>query len=90
MVSKADIVAMSFKLFDDYDTDGSGFLQPKQFRKVITQVFHEVNKNYPIDKAHLNRLFTIYDANGDNKLTRKELGKAIEMFLEPIYINVKQ
>jgi hypothetical protein len=29
MVSKADMVAMAFKLFDDYDADGSGYLEPK-------------------------------------------------------------
>ena len=90
MVSKADTVAMAYKLFEDYDADGNGYLEVKEFKKVLIQVFHEVNKNYPVDKQHLNKLFTICDTNGDNKLTRKQFGKVVEMFLEPIYVNVKK
>lgn len=35
MVSKAEIVEMSSKLFDSYDADNSGFLDPKEFKTVI-------------------------------------------------------
>lgn len=52
----------------------------------MTEVFHEVNKAYSVDQAHLNKIFSICDANGDKKLSRKEFGKAVELFLEPIYI----
>lgn len=71
MVSKADMVGMAYKLFDSYDQDNSGFLEPGEFRTVMTEVFNEVNKSYSVDKNHLNKVFTICDANGDKKLTRK-------------------
>lgn len=71
MVSKADMVGMAYKLFDSYDQDNSGFLEPAEFRIVMTEVFNEVNKTYSVDKSHLNKVFTICDANGDKKLTRK-------------------
>ena len=29
MVSKADMVALAYKLFDSYDEDNSGYLEPK-------------------------------------------------------------
>lgn len=89
MVSKADMVSMAYKIFDSYDEDGSNYLEPKEFKKVLKEVFHEVNKTYPVDEKRLNQLFTICDTNDDKKLTRKEFGKAIEMFLEPIYIKTK-
>lgn len=53
-------------------------------------MFHEVQKSYPVDDNHLNKLFTICDSNNDSKLTRKEFAKAIDLFLEPIYIQVKK
>lgn len=90
MVSKADMVEMAYKLFDSYDKDNSGYLEPKEFKTVMTEVFHEVNKTHSIDKKHLDKLFSICDANGDNKLTRKEFGKSVELFLEPVYIDVKK
>ena len=71
MVSKADMVGMAYKLFDSYDQDNSGFLEPAEFRIVMTEVFNEVNKTYSVDKSHLNKVFTICDANSDKKLTRK-------------------
>ena len=80
------MVGMAYKLFDSYDQDCSGFLEPKEFRTVMTEVFHEVNKTYSVEQSHLNKVFSICDANGDKKLTRKEFGKAVEMFLEPVYI----
>jgi len=40
MVSKADMVEMAYKIFDSYDTDNSGFLDVKEFKKVLTEVFH--------------------------------------------------
>jgi Ca2+-binding EF-hand superfamily protein len=88
MVSRADIVEMAYKLFDDYDKDCSGYLEPKEFRTVMTEVFHEVNKTYSVEKAHLDKVFSICDANTDKKLTRKEFGRAVELFLEPVYIKV--
>ena len=84
------MVEMAYKLFDSYDTDNSGFIDPKELKKVMTEVFHEVNKHHSVDQQHLNRLFTICDTNGDNKLTRKEFGKSVELFLEPVYIDVKK
>lgn len=36
MVSKADMVGMAYKLFDSYDQDNSGYLEPAEFRTVMT------------------------------------------------------
>ena len=71
MVSKADIAQMAFNLFDSYDKDNSGYLDQKEFRIIMTEVFHEVSKTYPVDQKHLNQTFTIYDSNSDSKLSRK-------------------
>ena len=82
MVSKADIAQMASNLFDSYDKDNSGYLEPKEFKTVLTELFHEVKKNYPINEDRLNKMFTICDTDSDGKLTKKELGKAVEFFLD--------
>ena len=89
MASKGAMIEVAYQLFDSYDTNDSGFLEPAEFKKVMTEVFHEVNKQFSCDQAHLNKLFTICDGNDDSKLSRKEFGKAVELFLEPIYIKVE-
>ena len=77
-------------LFDSYDADNSGSLDVKEFKKIIKEVWAEVSKNYPVNEKHLNQIFTIYDGNNDNKISKKEFIKAINDFVEPIYINVKK
>ncbi len=77
-------------LFDAYDADNSGSLDVKEFKKIIKEVWAQVNKNYPVDEKHLNKLYTIYDGNNDNKISRKEFTKAINEFVEPIYIDIKK
>lgn len=54
------------------------------------EILHEINKTYSLDEKKLNQLYTIYDTNNDNKLSRKEFVKVIENFVEPIYIDVKK
>ena len=49
MVSRADMVTMAYNLFDSYDEDNSGFLDSKEFKKVMREVFHETNKQMPAD-----------------------------------------
>jgi Ca2+-binding EF-hand superfamily protein len=71
MASREHIVEMAIQIFDSYDEDNSGSLETKEFKKVIKEVFHEVNKNYPVDEKKLNQLFTIYDSNADGKISRK-------------------
>lgn len=68
---------MASKLFDSYDADDSGYLDTKEFKKVLKEVLHEINKNMSVDEKKLNQYFTIYDTNNDNKISRKEFAKAI-------------
>lgn len=90
MASKAQIVELALNLFDSYDNDGSGYLDTAEFKKVAKEILHEINKTYSIDDKKLNQLYTIYDTNNDNKLSRKEFVKVIENFVEPIYIDTKK
>ena len=90
MTTKSDYMAMAYKLFDSYDTDNSGLLSTEEFKKCLREMFGEVNKTYSVEEAHLNKIFTICDKNNDGKVSRKELGKAVELFLEPVYIKVKE
>lgn len=36
-------------LFDAYDADNSGFLDIKEFKKVLKEVFNEVSKTFAVD-----------------------------------------
>ena len=53
---------------------------------MVKEVFCEINKNHPSNEDKFNKLFATYDANSDKKLSREEFGKAVEMFLEPVYL----
>lgn len=72
---------LASNLFDSYDADGSGALDTKEFKSVLKEVLHEISKNTPVDEKKLNQYFTIYDTNGDSKISRKEFVKAIETFV---------
>jgi Ca2+-binding EF-hand superfamily protein len=77
MASREQIVELSLHLFESYDLDDSGFLDAKEFKKVIKEVVHEINKTAPVDEKKLNQYFTIYDTNSDSKISKKEFVKAI-------------
>lgn len=72
---------MAISLFDSYDADSSGYLDVKEYKKVVKEVLHEVSKTTSVDDKKLNQLFTIYDTNNDNKISRKEFTKAIDDFV---------
>ncbi len=61
---------MANALFSDYDIDNSGFLQRSEVKKIIDTVFNEVSKTHPMDQNKSNKMFTTFDQNSDNKLTK--------------------
>jgi Ca2+-binding EF-hand superfamily protein len=81
MASREQIVEMALSLFDSYDEDSSGYLETKEFKKVLKEVLHEISKTTSIDEKKLNQQFTIYDSNSDSKISRKEFVKVIENFV---------
>lgn len=87
MASKSDIVEMASKLFDDYDQDNSGYLDHKEFTVILQKLFKEVNSTYVCTEDKINKMFSICDTNSDKKLSRKEFVKAVELFLEPAYVD---
>lgn len=90
MATRTETVELAMSIFDSYDADNSGSLDVKEFKKIIKEVWAEVNKYYPVDEKHLNQLVTIYDSNSDNKISRKEFIKAMNDFVEPIYDHPKK
>ena len=81
MASRNEIASMALNLFDSYDADNSGYLDPNEFKKVLKEVIHEVKKSFSVEEKKLNQLYTIYDSNSDNKISRKEFVKVIENFV---------
>lgn len=81
MANKAQITEMALSLFDSYDADSSGALDVKEYKIIIKEVLHEVNKTTSVDDKKMNQLFTIYDSNSDNKISRKEFIKVIDDFV---------
>ena len=84
MCSRTDIVEMARRLFEDYDADESGFLSREEVKVVVETVLNEVSKVKDISERQRNKLFTMCDENSDNKLSRKEFSKMIELYLEPV------
>ncbi len=90
MVSNTDISNMAYNLFESYDKDNSGFLEISELRIIIKELFKEVNPNTIISDERINKLFTSCDINGDKKLSRKEFGKTLALFLDPVYLNMNE
>ena len=77
---------MGYKLFDSYDKDNSGYLDRAEVKQIFNELFKEIQKNIDCSEEKTNKMFSACDANADNKLTRKEFIKIIELFLEPVYL----
>ena len=86
MSTNSDISLMAMNLFDSYDKDNSGYLERNEVKEILTTVFAEVQKDYNIDEAKMNKMFSACDTNSDNKLSRKEFTKIVGLFLEPVYL----
>jgi Ca2+-binding EF-hand superfamily protein len=86
MCSREEIVEMGYKLFDSYDKDNSGFLDRKEVKEIFDELFKEIQKNMDCSAGKTDKMFGACDLNGDNKLTRKEFTKILELFLEPVYL----
>ena len=86
MCSKEEIIEMSNTLFHDYDTNNSGFLERDEVKKIINTIFNEISKSHQIDETKANKMFTASDTNSDNKLSKAEFMKIVEIFLEPVYL----
>ncbi len=71
MVSREEITAMAWQLFEDYDKDNSGNLDRKEVRTIFDSLFNEIVKHKDYDKDKIDKLFTASDLDSDNKLTRK-------------------
>jgi len=77
---------MAYKLFDSYDKDNSGYLDRTEVKEIFTELFKEIQKNIDCSEAKMNKMFGACDTNSDNKLSRKEFTKILELFLEPVYL----
>ena len=77
---------MGYSLFDDYDKDNNGSLDRAEVREIFTTLFKEIQKDKDCSEDKMNKMFTACDENADNKLTRKEFTKVLELFLEPVYL----
>lgn len=86
MCSKAEIVEMARRLFDDYDTDCSNSLCRKEVKVIFDTLFSEISKTESLDPNRVNKLFTVADVNNDGKLSIKEFIKLVEDFLTPNYL----
>jgi Ca2+-binding EF-hand superfamily protein len=77
---------MGYKLFDSYDKDNSGFLDRNEVKDIFNELFKEIQKNMDCSVDKTNKMFSACDLNADNKLTRKEFTKILELFLVPVYL----
>jgi hypothetical protein len=65
-------------------------LELSEFKVIIKELFKEINPNTIITDQRISKLFEGCDLNSDNKLSRKEFGKTLALFLDPVYLNTKE
>lgn len=73
--------AVSDRSFDKYDTDGSGYIEIKEFRKMIQDLYGRLGQKAP-SKSEIHKMLGELDENGDQKLDKSEFKEHTRTILE--------
>lgn len=70
-------------IFTQYDADKSGFIEPGEFRKALTDLNAKLGEP-EIPESAFKEAFGDFDENGDNKLSLEEFSKLVSLFFEQL------
>lgn len=73
--------AVSDKSFDKYDIDGSGYIEVKEFRMLVTDLYKKLGQKVPT-KSEIHKMLGALDENGDKKLDRSEFKEHTKTILK--------
>ena len=62
---------VSDKSFKKYDVDGSGYIEFKEYRKIIAELYNKLGQKTP-KKAEIDEMIEDLDRDGDHKLDSDE------------------
>ena len=68
------------KIFDKFDTDRSGFLEPRECLKLLDEILKNQGRP-PTSWAQFKKFFDEFDDNGDGVISRKECAGFIRRFI---------
>ncbi len=60
-------------VFNQFDTDGSGTLDPSEVRNLINAALKQMNAGRQADQSEVDALIKAVDKNSDGKITKMEL-----------------
>lgn len=60
-------------IFEQYDTDNSGYLDFQEVKRIITDAFRSMNAQRNISDADVKKFLGIVDKNSDGRITKEEL-----------------
>ena len=62
---------VSDKSFNKYDTDNSGYIEAKEFHKIINDLYKKLGQPLP-KKSEISKMLGELDDNGDQRLDKSE------------------
>lgn len=96
MNNKGLVLAIVKQTFDEYDKDGSGYLEKSEIKNLIKKTFHDKSLNLKnmnsedyeklLDKD-CDKLIAKIDENSDGKVSLKELTDLMGPLIENIFNN---
>jgi Ca2+-binding EF-hand superfamily protein len=72
---------VSDKSFAKYDTDGSGFIETKEFRKIIGEMYAKLGMAAP-SSSEIDSMLGELDADGNEKLDKAEFKEHTRKMLQ--------
>eukprot|EP01017_Pseudomicrothorax_dubius_P037712 TRINITY_DN5569_c0_g1_i1.p1 TRINITY_DN5569_c0_g1~~TRINITY_DN5569_c0_g1_i1.p1 ORF type:complete len:212 (-),score=54.47 TRINITY_DN5569_c0_g1_i1:80-715(-) len=73
--------AIARRIFDTYDRDRSGVIEPYEIGAMMTDAYKTINKAFSPSKADIDSYIRVLDRNGDGKVTLSDIEQIVIRFL---------
>ena len=75
---------MMQQIFQEIDTDGSGFIEYKELDNFIKTLYQAMGQPQPTEKQ-IKQTFKLLDENKDGKISFQEISDMLESILKIVY-----
>lgn len=73
--------AIAKRIFDTYDRDRSGVIEPYEIGPMMSDAYKTINKAFSPSKADIDSYIRVLDRNGDGKVTLSDVEQIVIRFL---------
>lgn len=80
-VEEKEAKAIARRIFDHYDKDRSGVIEPHEMEAMICDAYKGVNNHFTPTANHVKSYTKIHDKNGDGYVTIEDMEKTVKKYL---------